>query len=99
MLALFGQVPDRLHAAYAERHPLDAGWRDRVEFWQLYPLLVHAVLFGASYRASALSVARHYGSSGAGYRPTELTRRGSWGGWATVEAVFLHRNPKKCPTR
>lgn len=61
MLALFGPVPARLYDAYLERRHLDDGWRDRSEFWQLYPLLVHAVLFGSSYRSSALAVARRYG--------------------------------------
>jgi fructosamine-3-kinase len=61
MLALFGRVPDRLHDAYAEQHGLEEGWRDRVALWQLYPLLVHTVLFRGSYGASALAVARRYG--------------------------------------
>jgi fructosamine-3-kinase len=49
MLALFGGVPDELVAAYDEVWPLAAGWRERVGLWQLYPLAVHAVLFGGSY--------------------------------------------------
>ena len=42
--------------------PLADGWRDRVGLWQLFPLLVHAVLFGGSYtrqsRDLALRLAR-----------------------------------------
>jgi len=38
--------------------PLAAGWRDRVPLHQLHPLLVHVCLFGASYRAAAVSAAR-----------------------------------------
>lgn len=49
MLDLFGAVPARTLAAYQEVLPLADGWRDRVELWQLFPLLVHAVLFGGSY--------------------------------------------------
>ena len=60
MLALFGRVPDRLLAAYRERRGLDAGWEERVALWQLYPLLVHTVLFGGSYRAQAEAAARRY---------------------------------------
>lgn len=60
MLGLFGPVPDRLLAAYQELRPLQAGWRERVGLWQLYPLLVHSVLFGAAYRARAEAVARRY---------------------------------------
>jgi len=29
---------------------LDRGYRGRVALWNLYPLLVHARLFGGSYR-------------------------------------------------
>lgn len=60
MLALFGPVPERLVRAYDEVHPLSSGWRDRVALFQLYPLLVHAVLFGAGYRAQAEAVARRF---------------------------------------
>jgi hypothetical protein len=31
-----------------------------VRLWQLAPLLVHAILFGASYRDAAERLARHY---------------------------------------
>jgi fructosamine-3-kinase len=60
MLALFGAVPDRLLHAYGEVHPLTSGWEDRIPLFQLYPLLVHAVLFGAGYRAQAEAVARRF---------------------------------------
>ena len=59
MLALFG-CP-HLHtvlAAYDEAAPLAAGWRDRVPLHQLFPLLVHVVLFGGGYAAQAVSAAR-----------------------------------------
>jgi fructosamine-3-kinase len=61
MLALFGPVPSRVLAAYCEVRPLTAGWEDRVALFQLYPLLVHVVLFGGGYRARAESVARRFG--------------------------------------
>ncbi len=61
MLHLFGAPHlDRLLAAYDETAPLADGWRDRVRLHQLHPLLVHAVLFGGSYGARALRVAREY---------------------------------------
>jgi fructosamine-3-kinase len=60
MLSLFGPVPERLVAAYCEVRPLDPGWRDRVPLFQLYPLLVHAVLFGGSYRSQAAAIARSF---------------------------------------
>jgi fructosamine-3-kinase len=60
MLALFGPVPDRLLGAYVEVAPLHAGWQERVPLFQLYPLLVHTVLFGGSYWAQADAVARQF---------------------------------------
>jgi fructosamine-3-kinase len=60
MLRLFGAPSPRLLAAYEERAPLAEGWRERVELYQLLPLLVHALLFGGSYRSAAEGVARRY---------------------------------------
>jgi fructosamine-3-kinase len=60
MLALFGAVPDRLLAAYQEVRRLHDGWRERVALFELYPLLVHTVLFGGGYGARALDIARRF---------------------------------------
>jgi len=63
MLRLFGGragSESRIFAAYAEAAPLAEGWEQRVELWQLLPLLVHAVLFGGSYIGAAERVARRY---------------------------------------
>ena len=49
MLALFGGLGDALIGAYGEVWPLAAGWRERLGLWQLYPVAVHAVLFGGGY--------------------------------------------------
>lgn len=57
MLDLFGRIPDRTVAAYEETHPLADGWRERVPLWQLFPLLVHAALFGGSYVRQAHDLA------------------------------------------
>ncbi|MCC2313180.1 fructosamine kinase family protein [Cellulomonas xiejunii] len=50
MLALFG-LPhlDDVLGAYQEVHPLRRGWRHRVGLHQLYPVAVHALLFGGGY--------------------------------------------------
>jgi fructosamine-3-kinase len=59
MLALFGAPHlERILAAYDEHRPLAPGWRERVGFHQLHPLLVHAVLFGPPYGAQAVAAAR-----------------------------------------
>jgi fructosamine-3-kinase len=59
MLALFG-LPflDEVFEAYEEAWPLAPGWRDRQPLHQIYPLLVHGVLFGGSYPQAAVSAAR-----------------------------------------
>ncbi|MER7083057.1 fructosamine kinase family protein, partial [Saccharopolyspora kobensis] len=59
MLHLFGCPHlDRIVAAYEENRPLAEGWRDRIALHQLFPLLVHAVLFGTGYAAQAVRAAR-----------------------------------------
>ncbi|WP_329348184.1 fructosamine kinase family protein [Streptomyces sp. NBC_01261] len=59
MLHLFGcphltEVLD----GYQETAPLTPDWADRMGLHQLFPLLVHVVLFGRGYAEQALSVAR-----------------------------------------
>ena len=50
MTELFGGFPEAFYAAYEDRRPLTAGYRDvRRHVYQLYPLLVHVNLFGGSY--------------------------------------------------
>ena len=58
MLGLFAGIPDRLLAAYAEVRPHVEGWQERIELFQLYPLLVHTVLFGGSYRNQVEAILR-----------------------------------------
>ena len=60
MLRLFGAPSERVFDAYEEQAPLAEGWRERVDLYQLLPLLVHALLFGGSYRDAAERAARRY---------------------------------------
>jgi fructosamine-3-kinase len=63
MLRLFGGwagTQSGIFDAYEEAWPLAEGWRDRVELYQLLPMLVHALLFGGSYRAGAERIAMSY---------------------------------------
>jgi fructosamine-3-kinase len=57
MLRLFGAPNARIFDAYQEAAPLADGHEDRVGLWQLFPLLVHAVLFGGHYGAQVEQVA------------------------------------------
>lgn len=61
MLAMFGlpHLP-RVLDAYQEVAPLAEGWEDRVGVHQLFPLLVHACLFGGGYGARAAATAARY---------------------------------------
>ncbi len=59
MLALFG-LPhlQRLLDAYQEESPLAEGWQERQPLHQLFPLLVHAAMFGGHYGERAGAAAR-----------------------------------------
>ncbi len=60
MLELFGGLDDATVAAYHEVWPLAPGRADRRPLWQLYPLLVHVVLFGGSYPRAVDRAFAHY---------------------------------------
>ncbi|NEB76343.1 phosphotransferase, partial [Streptomyces sp. SID14478] len=58
MLHLFGAPHlGRIVDGYQEAAPLADGWQDRLPLHQLFPLLVHAVLFGRGYAEQALTAA------------------------------------------
>ena len=57
MLRLFGGPSERCFSAYHEARPLADGHDERVPLWQLFPLLVHAVLFGGGYGSSVARIA------------------------------------------
>jgi fructosamine-3-kinase len=52
MMRLFGGFSPRVFSAYAEAFPLAPGHAERVQLYQLYPLMVHVNLFGGSYVGS-----------------------------------------------
>jgi fructosamine-3-kinase len=61
MLRLFGSPGRDFFAAYADAGtPLADGHEERVELYQLLPLLVHAALFGGGYGAAADRAASRY---------------------------------------
>jgi fructosamine-3-kinase len=61
MLSLFGlpHLP-RVLEAYEEHAPLAEGWEERLPLHQLFPLLVHAALFGGGYGTRAAEAAARY---------------------------------------
>ncbi len=60
MLSLFGSPSFAFGAAYDEVWPRADGHAERVALYQLLPLLVHAVLFGGGYGASARRAAERF---------------------------------------
>ncbi|MCJ8505350.1 fructosamine kinase family protein [Kocuria flava] len=58
MMLLFGGFGEACFAAYAAEHPPAAGWRDRVPWYQLPPLLRHAYRFGGGYGDAAVDAMR-----------------------------------------
>lgn len=60
MTTLFGGFHDDFYEAYLEAFPLEKGYKERWEIYNLYPLLVHLNLFGYSYLNAITSVLRKY---------------------------------------
>jgi protein-ribulosamine 3-kinase len=46
---LFGAFPDAFYETYHDVFPLEEDWKQRIGLFNLYPLLVHLLLFGSSY--------------------------------------------------
>lgn len=61
MTTLFGGFTNEFYAAYNAEFPLEKNWQDRLEIWNLYPLLVHLILFGSSYLPQIKSTLKKYG--------------------------------------
>lgn len=61
MLALFGTPHlSTILGAYEQVYPLAPGWQARVGLHQMWPLLVHARLFGGAYAQRAETIATGY---------------------------------------
>ena len=56
MSQLFGGFDARFYEAYENFYPLEKGWHQRLDFCNLYPLLVHVNLFGGGYVGSVRSI-------------------------------------------
>ncbi len=59
---LFGGFGPRFYAAYNEAWPLDRGYAERRDLYNLYHLLNHLNLFGEGYGGSVDAILRHYAS-------------------------------------
>ncbi|MEP4134955.1 MAG: fructosamine kinase family protein, partial [Cyclobacteriaceae bacterium] len=60
MTRLFGGFDLRFYQSYQSNFPLEPGYEDRTELCNLYPLLVHANLFGGSYLISVKNILKRF---------------------------------------
>jgi len=60
MSLLFGGFDKSFYDHYNEAFPLQPNWQERIPLCQLYPLLVHLVLFGGHYYDSVMRILRVY---------------------------------------
>lgn len=61
MSLLFGGFNSRFYDAYHSFFPLEHSWKKRVPLTQLYPLLVHAVLFKGGYINQCKTILKNWG--------------------------------------
>ena len=87
------QLP-QVMAAYTEAHPLADGWEDRLGYHQLFPLLVHACLFGGQYGARARPPPRP-----ATPDPSDRARPGATGRRGGTVEIPARREPRWTPDR
>ena len=60
MTELFGGFPPEFYKAYREARPLQDGYENRRDLYNLYQLLNHLNLFGATYLGPVLSIVSEY---------------------------------------
>lgn len=61
MTTLFGSFDPAAYRAYEAARPLDPGYRDRFDIYNLYHLLNHLNLFGHGYYGQVAAILRRYG--------------------------------------
>ncbi len=60
MTQLFGGFPPGFYDAYNQAWPMEKGWQQRIDVFNLYSLLVHVNLFGGSYVGQVLRIIRQF---------------------------------------
>jgi len=60
MTQLFGGFEKEFYDSYEASFPLQSGWKERIPLFQIYPLLVHLILFGGHYRESVISIIKKF---------------------------------------
>ena len=62
MTKLFGGFDKKFYDVYQEVYPMENSWSQRLRISQLYPLMVHALLFGGHYVNSTREIVRQFAS-------------------------------------
>lgn len=57
---LFGGFDQQFYQSYHEAYPIEPGFENRIDIYNLYPLLVHVNLFGSSYLSGIERTLRYY---------------------------------------
>ena len=60
MLSLFGSYPEAAMKSYCNIIPIENNYFEREKIYQLYPLLVHLILFGKSYYRNISEILNFY---------------------------------------
>ena len=60
MMQLFGGFSPQIYEYYQDLLPIEPDWQERLKVYQLYPLLVHVNLFGASYLSSISRILSYF---------------------------------------
>jgi fructosamine-3-kinase len=60
MSQLFGGFDNSFYNAYNDHYPLENGWQERLDYYNLYPLMVHVNLFGGGYADSVRSILKRF---------------------------------------
>lgn len=60
MMQLFGGFDTDVFAFYNDIFPLATGWQQRMDICNLYPLLVHVLLFGGSYAQQVRYIVKNF---------------------------------------
>jgi fructosamine-3-kinase len=57
---LFGGFPREFYSRYEQALPLTPGFEERIDYYNLYPLLVHVNIFGRSYVSDVAQIVRPF---------------------------------------
>jgi len=60
MSQLFGGFDAQFYKSYNKSYPLENGWEERLDYCNLYPLMVHVNLFGGGYLQSVKAILKRF---------------------------------------